>query len=85
MYLDAISAEISTSTKQRDIMLSKPGRQYMYFLNEFEISIFQLIFSYIYFTMLFYLLHYMVVRYGAMKKAKLLKIYVMISSDRLLV
>ena len=40
--------------------------------------------SCIYLTMLFYLLHYMVVKYGALKIAKLLKIYIMISLDRLL-
>ena len=39
--------------------------------------------SCIYFNMLFYLLHYMVVKYGTLKIAKLLKIYIMISSDRL--
>ena len=38
----------------------------------------------IYLTMLFYQLHYMVVKYGALKIAKLLKIYIMISLDRLL-
>ena len=53
-------------------------------LNEFVIMIFQLISSCIYLTMLFYLLHYMVVKYGALKIAKLLKIYIMISLDRLL-
>ena len=37
-----------------------------------------------YMTMLFYLLHYMVMKYGALKIAKLLKIYIMISLDRLL-
>ena len=38
-----------------------------------------------YLAMLFYLLHYMVVRYGALEIAKLLKIYIIIYSDRLLV
>ena len=33
-------------------------------------------------TMLFYPSHYMVARYGALKIAKLLKYYIMISSDR---
>ena len=65
-------------------MLSKIGRRFMYFLNIFVILIFQLICSCIYLTMLFYLLHYMVVKYGALKKAKLLKNYIMISLDRLL-
>ena len=55
-----------------------------FFLNEFVILIFQLICSCIYLTMFFYLLHYMVVKYGALKIAKLLKIYIMISLDRLL-
>ena len=45
---------------------------------------FQLIGSCIYLTMLFKLLHYMVVKYGALKIAKLLKIYIIISLDRLL-
>ena len=72
-------------TKQNNnIMLSKLGRQYMYFSNEFVILIFQLICSCIYLTMLIYLLHYMVVKYGALKIAKLFKIYTMISLERLL-
>ena len=54
------------------------GRQCMYFSNEFVILIFQLIYTCIYLTMLFYLLHYMVVRNRALKIAKLLKIYTMI-------
>ena len=50
--------------------------------NEFVILIFQLICSYLFdLTMLFYLLH-MVVKYGALKIAKLLKSYIMISLDR---
>ena len=49
------NTEIGTSTKQRNIMLSKLGRQCMYFSNEFVILIFQLICSCIYLTMLFYL------------------------------
>ena len=53
----------------------------MYFLNDFEFLINQLICTYIYLTMLFYLFHYMIVRYGALKMVKLLKNYVMISSD----
>ena len=57
----------------------------MYLSNEFVLLIFQLICSCIYLTNLFYLLHYMVVKYGALKKAKLLKIYIMISLDRLLI
>ena len=36
-----------------------------------------------YLTMLFYLLRFMVVKYWALKIAKLLKIYIMISLDRL--
>ena len=47
-------AEIGTSTKQRNIMLSKLRRQCMYFLNEFIILIFQLICSCICLTMLFF-------------------------------
>ena len=78
-YLGVILAEIGTSTKQRNIILSKLGRQCMYFSNKFVIFIFQLIFSCIYLTMLLYLLHNMVVKYGALKIAKLLKIYIMIS------
>ena len=54
-YLGVILAEIGTSTKQRNIMLSKLGRQCMYFSNEFVILIFQLICSCIYLIMLFYL------------------------------
>ena len=54
-YLGDILAEIGTSTKQRNIMLSKLGRQCMYFSNEFVILIFQLICSCIYLTMSFYL------------------------------
>ena len=79
-----ILAEIGTSTKERDMMLSKLVRQCMYFLNEFVILIFQLICNCSYLTMLFYQLHYMVVKYGALKIAKLLKIYIMNSLDRLL-
>ena len=76
-------AEIGTSTKQRNIMLSKLRRKCMYFLNEFIILIFQLIRSCICLTMLFYLFHYMIVKYGALKIAKSLKIYIlMISLDR---
>ena len=59
-------AETGTSTKQRNIMLSKLRRQCMYFSNEFVILIFQLICSCIYMTMLFHLLHYMVVKYWAL-------------------
>ena len=64
-YLGVILAEIGTSTKQRNIMLSKLGRQCIYFSNKFIILIFQLICSCIHLTMLFYLKHYMVVKYGA--------------------
>ena len=81
-YLGIILAEIGTSTKQRNMMLSKPGRQCMYFSNKLVIFIFQLVCSCIYLTMLFYLLHYMVVKYWALKIAKLLKIYIMISFER---
>ena len=63
-YLGVIFSR-NTSTKQRNIMLSKLGRQCMYFLNEFIILIFQKIYSCIYFTMLFDLLLYMVVKYWA--------------------
>ena len=77
-YLGDIFEEISTSNKQRNIMLRKLGRQCMCFLNEFVILIFQLICSCIYLTLLFYLLHYMVVKYGTLNVAKLLKIYIMI-------
>ena len=80
-YLGVI---LGTSTKQRNILLSKLGRQCMCFSNEFVILIFQLICSCIYLTMLCYLLLYMVVKYGALKIAKLLKINIMISLDRLL-
>ena len=52
--------------------------------NEFVILIFQLICSCIYLPKLFYLCHYMVVKYGALKIAKLLKIYIMMSLERLL-
>ena len=78
-YLGVICSRNRHSTKHRNIMLSKLGRHCMYFLNEFVILIFQLICSCIYLTMLFYLLHYMVVKYGALNVAKLLKIYIMIS------
>ena len=54
-------------------MLSKLGRQCMYFSNEFVILIFQLICSCIYLTMLFYLLHYMVAKYGTLKIAKIIE------------
>ena len=63
-------------------MLNKLGKQCMYFLNEFVILIFLLICSSIYLTMLFYPLHYMVVKYGALKIAKLLKSYIMIINLR---
>ena len=56
------------------IMMSKLERQNMYILNGFEILKFQFICSDIYLTMLFYLLHYIFVRYRALKIAKLLKI-----------
>ena len=81
-YLGVILAGKGTSTKQRNIMLSKLGRQCMFFSNEFAILIFQLICSCIYLSMLFNLLHYMVVKYGALKIANLLKTYKMISLDR---
>ena len=49
-YLGVILAEIGTSTKQRNLILSKLGRQCMFFSNEFVIFIFQLICSCIYFN-----------------------------------
>ena len=51
--LELFLAEKGTSTKQRNIILSKLGRQCMHFSNEFVILIFQLICSCIYLTMLF--------------------------------
>ena len=54
---------------QRNIMLSKPGRQCMYFFNEFVILICQLICSCVHLIMLFYQLHYMVVKFGALNIA----------------
>ena len=50
------------------MILSKLRRQCMYFLNELELLIFQFTCSCINLTMIFYLLHYTVVRYGALKK-----------------
>ena len=64
-YIGVILAETCTSTKQRKLMVNKLGKQCMYSLNDFEILIFQLICCCFYLTMLSYLLHNMVMRYGA--------------------
>ena len=54
-YLGVIFSRNRHFHQTKNIMLSKLGRQCMYFSNEFVILIFQLICSCIYLTMLFYL------------------------------